>query len=105
MITKSLLLIGGFNILFIINVNTHYLINRIDISNSGFISNACILNNNILLTSDSNSKIKQWKIEGDNLILISEKENVHDKKWIKTLLNLNNGHFISGGDDGVINYW
>ena len=105
MITKSLLLIGGFEILFIINVNTHNLINKIDVSNSEYITNICILNKNILLTSDSNSKIKQWKIEGDNLTLISKKGKLHEKKWINTLLNLGDGHFISGGGDGVINYW
>ena len=34
-----------------------------------------MLNENILLTGDYNKRIIQWKIEGDNLQLISKKEN------------------------------
>ena len=75
MISKDLLLIGGFNLLFIININSYKLIRKINLSNSGFICSICILNNNTLLTGDTHSNIKQWKLEKDNLILISEKEN------------------------------
>ena len=34
-----------------------------------------MLNKNILFTGDSKGIIREWKIEGDNLILISQREN------------------------------
>ena len=43
----------------------------------------------MLLTGDSNKRILIWKIEGDNLRLISKKENAHDNS-IFTLLKLGN---------------
>ena len=102
MITKDLLLRGGNNKLVIINVNTHDLIRTINVTNSSYISSICMLNNNMLLTGDDNHNIKQWKIEGDNLILFSEKAT---EGIIYTLLKLPDGHIISGDDNGVIKIW
>ena len=48
-------------------------------------------------------KIKQWKIEGDNLVLISEKEKTHGSD-INVFMNLGDGHIVSGSDD-IINIW
>ena len=44
----------------------------------------CLLNKDMLLTGDYSEIIRQWKIEGDNLILISKKEKAHDNdiNWI-----------------------
>ena len=36
-----------------------------------------MLNKNMILTGDWEEKIKQWKIKGDNLVLISQKEKTH----------------------------
>ena len=38
-----------------------------------------------------NYKINQWKIEGDNLILISAQENVRNKE-IRTILKIGDNH-------------
>ena len=46
-----------------------------------------MLNNNILFIKDYEGIIKEWKIEEDNLTLISKKENTH-KEYILTLLNI-----------------
>ena len=56
----------------------------------------------MLLTGDDNHNIKQWKIEGDNLILFSEKAT---EGTIYTLLKLPDGHIISGDYNGVIKIW
>ena len=77
MITKDLLLNPGENKLYIINVNQHRLIRVIDVTCSGWISAVCKLNNNMNLTGDYEETIRQWGIEGDNLILISKKEKIH----------------------------
>ena len=63
-----------------------------------------MLNKNMLLTGDDVKIIRQWKIEGDNLILVSKKENAHDGK-ISSLLNIVNGFIASGSCDYSIKIW
>ena len=63
-----------------------------------------MLNQNMLLTGDCKGNIRQWKIEVDNLILVSKKEKAHDSAITK-LLNLGNGNFLSGSKDKTIKIW
>ena len=100
-IGKDLLLIPGENNIYIININKYELIRKIDSLNSGWIKGICKMNQNILLTGDSKSTIKEWIIEGDNLILISKKENVQNSS-INVLLNIGNGLIASGSEDSTI---
>ena len=104
MISKELLFIPGKNKISIININEYKLIREIKVSNSGLINGACMLNKNIILTGDEKSIIREWKIEGDNLILISKKEKAHKDK-IYTLLNIGNGYIASGSVDKSIKIW
>ena len=60
------------------NINEYKLIRIIDVPNSNNIAGTCMLNENIIFTGDSESIIREWKIEGDNLILISKKEKAHN---------------------------
>ena len=48
--------------------------------------------------------IRQWKIEGDNLILVSKKEKAHGND-INVLLNIGNGFIASGSEDKTIKIW
>ena len=93
MMTKDLLLVSGSNKISIININ-NYKLRIIDVPGVNFIYGVCMLNQNMLLTGDKAKIIRQWKIEDDNLILVSKKENAHDG-WIYTLMNLRNGHIAS----------
>ena len=104
MIRKDLLLIPGVNKISIINTNQYKLVRIIEVPNSSRITGVCLLNKNMLLTGDYEEKILQWKIEGDNLILISKKEKTHDKD-INVLLNLGNGLIASGSNDSTIKIW
>ena len=104
MITKDLLLITGTDKLYIINVIQHNLIRIINVPDSWYINVSCMLNKNTILTGDSNKNIKQWRIEKDNLKLISTKENAHDKN-ITSLIKLGDGHILSGSYDGMIIIW
>ena len=103
MITKDLLLITWENKRSIINVN-NYKLRIINIPEASYIHGVCILNQNMLLTGDESKIIRQWRIEDDNLILVSKKENAHDNS-IRVLLNLENGHIASGSYDKTIKIW
>ena len=103
-IKEYLLLIPGNNNISIVNINEYRLIRIVNAPNSGYIRGICSLNKNMILTSDFSKNIKQWKLEGDNLNLISEKKNAHNKD-INILLNLPNGHIASGSDDYKVKIW
>ena len=104
MISKDLLFISGNNKISIININDYEIIREIEVINSDWINGVCMLNKNILFTGDDKGIIREWKIEEDNLIFISKKENAH-KCSINILLNIGNEHVVSGSDDKTIKIW
>jgi len=104
MISKDLLFILGYNKISLININEYEIIREIEVPNSGMINGVCLLNKNILFTGDEEGIIRRWKIEEDNSILISKKENAHYSS-IYTLINIGNGHIASGSDDNTIKIW
>ena len=104
MITKDLLAIGGKNEISIINVNQYNIIKKVEVPNSNWNFGFCMINKDIFLTSDSKGIIRQWKIEGNNLILISKKEKAHDNE-IYALIKIGNGHIASESSDSSIKIW
>ena len=104
MISKNLLVITGKNRISIINVKSYNIIKTINVDNSSWIRVACMLNKDMILTGDVNKRIIQWKIENDNLKLISIKENAHDNEII-TISKLGNGLILSGSDDHSVKIW
>ena len=104
MMTKELLLIPGENKISIVDINQYRLVRVIEVSGSSWICGVCILNKKMILTGDYSELIRQWKIEGDNLILVSKKEEAHNSD-INCLLNLGNGYIASGSDDNSIKIW
>ena len=105
MISKELLFITGYNKISIININYYELIREIELPNSNWICGICMLKENVIVTGDYNSKIREWKIEGDNLIFISKKEKAHNNCSVYTLLNIGNGYIASGSADKTIKLW
>ena len=104
MINNDLLLIGGVNMIYIINVNEYKKIRQIDIPNSDFIYATCKLNYNIIIIGDDYGNLMKWRIEKDNLILISKKENAHNS-CITVILNLFNRHIVTCSEDNTIKIW
>ena len=104
MISKELLVIPGENKISIVNVNEYKLVRIIEVPGSSWICGVCMLNKNMLLTGDYAEVIRQWKIERDNLILISQKDKTHDSD-INVLLNIGDGHIASGSNDKTIRIW
>ena len=103
-INPELLLIPGRNKISFININKYILLKIIKVPDSGYIIGTCMLNENILLTGDSNKAIREWKIEGDNLILKSIKDNAHNN-GIFSIIKKGDGHIISGSSDNSIKIW
>ena len=104
MIKKDLLLIPGENKISIVDINQYKVARIIEVPGSGWLCGVCILNEDILLTGDESKRIIQWKIEEDNLILVSKKEKAHDNT-IRVLLNIGNGFIASGSADNTIKIW
>ena len=104
MIRKDLLLITGEYQMSIINTDKYEIVRKIDVPGADDISAVCMLNKNMILTGDSEGILRQWKMEGDNLILFSKKEKTHDASII-ALLNIGNGFIASGFEDGTIKIW
>ena len=104
MISEDLLLITGKDKLYIINVNQYNFIRIINVPGSSFIVVSYILNKSIFLTADFNENIKQWRIEGNNLKLISTRKNAHNGS-ILSLIKLRDGHILSGSLSGEIKIW
>ena len=103
-VTKNLLIIGGKNILFMIDTNLYQLIRSINIINSGCIYGFCLLNENEFLTGDSKGIIRQWKIEGDNIKEVCKKDKCH-KGPIFAIVNIGNGLIASCSYDQSIKIW
>ena len=57
-----------------------------------------------MITGDWNEIINQWKIEEDNLKLISQKEKVHNDD-ITYLIKLRDGYIASSSRDKTIKIW
>lgn len=104
MITKDLLIIGGENKISIVNVNQYKVVKVIEEPNSGYIRGFCMLNQNMLLVGDNNGIIRQYKIEGEDLSLVSQKEWTHTN-GVCALLNMGDGHVASGSFDNSIKIW
>ena len=104
MMSNDLLLAAGENKLTIININSHSIIRSIDVSGSSWINSACLLTDDIILTADDNHRIIQWRIQHDNLELISKKENAHDSS-IYVLKKIGNGLIMSGDGNGEVKIW
>ena len=104
LITKDLLIVGGEAIISIINVYQYKVVRIIDVPNSNWIYGFCRLNKNMFLTGDGKGIINQWKIEGDNLNLVSKKENAHENS-ICALIELEGERIISASSDETIKIW
>ena len=101
---KKLLLIPRENHISIINTEQYKLVRKIEIPDSGWIYGICMINENMLLTGDGVKTLRQWRIDDDNLVLVSKKENAHDND-INVLLNIGNGLIASGSSDNSIKIW
>ena len=104
LIKKDLLAVGGDNNIYIINVNQYRLIKEIKIENSYSFYGFCMINKDMFLTGNDKGILMQFRIEGDNLNLISQKENAHEGD-VCALLNLGNGHIASCSEDKSIKIW
>ena len=99
MINKNYLLVGTKNSIELFDVNQRRQIKSIKSDNSDYVLTFMKINDNTLLSGDSEGKIKQWIIDDDNLILESTKENAHNKNKIYMITKRNDGLVISASND------
>ena len=104
MLTKDLLLICRYNKITVMNVYTYNIVRTIDVPNSDWISSVIRFNKEQIVTADENKRIILWKIEGDNLRMITKNDNAHDG-CIFSLTRLPNGTILTGGLDCYAKIW
>ena len=104
MLTKELLLICRYNKITIMNVYTYNIVRSIDVPDSDWISSVIRFNKDQIVTADENKRIILWKIEGDNLRMITKNDKAHDG-CIFSLTKLPNGTILSGGLDCSAKIW
>ena len=103
MITKDLLLVPGLNMINIININEHTIIQNIEI-NEGMIYGVCMLNSNTIITGGEYGILRKWIIKEDNLNLKAESEK-KEGDCIFMILNMKNGHFAACYEKNIIKIW
>jgi len=94
MINRNLMLIGGHEI-YLVNVNKYSLIKVMD-PPDGIVDSICLLNENYFITGGRDT-IAQWRIDDEDLIVISKKEKIHSG-CILDLLKIRDGRIISSGE-------
>ena len=104
MLTKELLLICRYNKITVMNVYTYNIVRSIDVPDSDWISSVIRFNKDQLVTADENKRIILWKIEGDNLRMITKNDKAHDG-CIFSLTKLPNGTILTGGLDCSAKIW
>ena len=104
MLTKDLLLICRYNKITIMNVNTYTIVRNINVPDSDWISSVIRFTKDQIVTADENKRIILWKIEGDNLKMITKNSNAHDG-CIFSLTKLPNGTILTGGLDCSAKIW
>ena len=104
MLTKELLLICRYNKITVMNVYTYNIVRSIDVPDSDWISSVIRFNKDQIVTADENKRIILWKIEGDNLRMITKNDKAHDG-CIFSLTKLPNGTILSGGLDCSAKIW
>ena len=104
MISENLLLIPGENKISLININEYKLIRNIEVPGASWLLGVCMLSENMIIMGSYSKAIYQWKIEGNNLIFISKKDNAHNDN-INYLIKLVNRYIASTSDDSSIYIW
>ena len=104
MLSKDLLLVTGKEQITIVDLNKYEVKEKIDVSGSGLIFTACMLNEKMILTSDENQRIITWEIKDSSLNIISTQINAHERE-IYTLSKLKNGFILSAGYDRCVKIW
>ena len=87
-----------------IHINEYKLVNIIEVPGASWLLGVCMLSENMIILGSYSKIIYQWKIEGNNLIFISKKDNAHNDK-ISYLLKFGNGYIVSASDDSSIYIW
>ena len=106
MMSKELLLVAGCDKLTIINTNSYSIVRTVEVNGAGNIYTLCLLTDNIVLTGDYKASIIQWKIEGDNLTLVSKRYKAHNNgREIRVIKKIGNGLIMSGDGRGEVKIW
>ena len=103
-LNDTLLAVGGYENIFIINVLNQQKVNEIKVQGSNYITCFCKLNDDFILTGDCSGSIRQWKFSGELLVEEYLKQNSHGAQ-IRMIEKFNNGLIVSCSDDTTLKIW
>ena len=103
-LSDTYLLVGATNSILLFDINQHRQIKEIESENSSVITSFIKIDNKCLLSADCKGNIKQWIIDGDNLILENVKNNAHEGQ-IRMIRRNEEGLIITCSDDQSIKIW
>ena len=103
-LSDTYLLVGATNSILLFDINQHRQIKEIESENSSAITSFIKIDNKYLLSADCKGNIKQWIMDGDNLILENVKNNAHEGQ-IRMIRRNEEGLIITCSDDQSIKIW
>jgi hypothetical protein len=86
------LIVGGHNFIYAVDVSKYEILGKHELK--GNVWSVCKLSEFSVLSGDNYGNIIQWKISSNNVELVSEMKNVHDK-LITSVVNLGENKIAS----------
>ena len=99
----NVLIVGGHAKIFLIDINKHSVIEKVD-TNNCYIYCLYEIQENIYLTGDDEGNFVEWKYDNKELKFISKRYKAHTT-ILKCIYKIDQNTFITAGDDKYIKIW
>ena len=99
----NVLIVGGHAKIFLIDINKHSVIEKVD-TNNCYIYCLYEIQENIYLTGDDEGNFVEWKYDNKELKFISKRYKAHTT-ILKCIYKIDQNTLITAGDDKYIKIW